>query len=184
MPSSASRSRSARGRRPTRSGSRPTPIPDSRPWRYGWKDCWTATPATAKKSARTIAGPWSSNTTSSTPICRSQGGEPLHRALDGAMQVSGEARPHRRAHLLFGRRPERQSAPEEGATCRRGHQFVATPIARLGALDQTVLQEWTEIAGEGRAIGEQQVRQPADGDRTLRTDESQQRELRDLEAGR
>ena len=65
----------------------------------------------------------------------------LHRAFDGAVQVGGELGAHGVAHLLLGRGPQRQRALEQGAAGRGRHQLVASLVARLGALDQPVLQQ-------------------------------------------
>ncbi len=64
------------------------------------------------------------------------------------------------------------------------HQLVTSLVARLGALDQPVLQQRAEVARQRRAVGGQQVGQLADRHRALGRDEAQQRELRDLQAGR
>ena len=63
------------------------------------------------------------------------------------------------------------------SSCRR----LSPELARS---TRPSLEQRLQVAGEGGAIGRQQLRQPADRDRTLGGDEPQQRELRDLEAGR
>src|SRR5580658_10013022 len=96
-------------------------------------------------------------TMSATGVARSQQrrscslkrGELLHRAIERAVQVGGELRAHRRAYFLFGIGPERQGALEQRAADGRRDKLVPALVARVGALDQAVVEQRLQVAAQG-----------------------------------
>ena len=112
-------------------------------------------------------------------------GQLLHRAVERAVQVGGQpARPSpprtscsASAHSGSARLNSARPAGVATSSCRR-----LSPEAARSTRPSS--QQRPQVARERRAVGRQQVRQPADRDRAFGGDEAQQRELRDLQAGR